>query len=76
MCNELPVISKLQSSYKIQPLTEEWCSMLEQSWKFSDEKTYHMLSTLAKLRRIFGAFTDGLDQPIAWAVIYRFGVFI
>ena len=72
MCNELPDISPLQSSYKIQPLTEEWCSMLEKSWKFSDEKTYHMLTTLSKLKRIYCVFSQDVEHPIAWAVIYRF----
>merc|ERR1712121_305902 len=75
---KLPETMKRSSTYPeadilIEPLGLQWTNLLVDSWKFTDEKTDHMMRTLISLGRVFGVFLPELPEPVSWMVIYSDG---
>ena len=68
---------KEDEQFTIKPLEDKWRCLLVDSWKFSDEMTDHMIGTLIRLNRVFGAYDcQGGSAPVGWMMIYRFSTSI
>ena len=45
--------------------------LLNSSWKFRDSKTEPMITSLAKMAKVWGLFVPEEEMPVAWMLMYR-----
>ena len=59
------------SEFRVETLGKEWLSLLNSTWKFSDELTEQKMTKLFELQRVFGVFVENHQEPVSWIVLTR-----
>ena len=67
-----PLAEKLDQKYRVEKVTQEHATLVENNWEFRNSLTMQMVESLIQQEKLLGLFLSGNDEPVSWITIYRY----